>query len=167
MSRKSIVVIVAIVLSLSAASMGAWAVQSKVESLGAGIFCDGPVKSHIMGRIGRLLTLRSDLNVTDKQKDEIKGIVKKNKNELLSRAKAVVEKRRALREAVLAKQPNPDQIKAAADALGKAVGEAAVTASKVIAEARPMLKADQEKTIKTFIESNDKALDKLMAQLGH
>jgi Spy/CpxP family protein refolding chaperone len=108
-----------------------------------GWWLQGPVGRLIVGHIGRLLVLRSELNLTDQQKAKIQQTVVAKKPEIATVAKSVWEKRTALVDAVLADQPDEQAIRKAADELGKAIGEAAVLASKVAGEVKPALSSEQ------------------------
>jgi Spy/CpxP family protein refolding chaperone len=107
-----------------------------------------PLGKFISGQIGRLMVLRSELNVTEEQRTKLREIVLGHKTDIAKAAEGVWEKRVALRDAVLAEKPNEKAIRKAADELGKAVGDAAVLASKVAGEARPVLTDQQRDTIK-------------------
>ncbi len=61
--------------------------------------------------------------------------------------KPVAEKRRALRDATLAENPNEATIRDAADELGKAIGDAAVVGSKIKAEIHKVLTPEQQEKI--------------------
>lgn len=91
----------------------------------------GPLGRLISGHVGRLIVLRSELNLTDEQKAKVKETVVAKKPEIAKVAQGVWEKRTVLVDAVLADQPDEQTIRKAADDLGKAIGDAAVLASKV------------------------------------
>ena len=101
----------------------------------------------ISGHIGRLMVLRSELDLTDQQKAKLKETIGPRKPEIAKAAKGVWEKRTALVDAVLAEQPNEEAIRHAADDLGKAIGDAAVLASKVVADVRPVLASEQREKV--------------------
>jgi Spy/CpxP family protein refolding chaperone len=89
------------------------------------------------------MVLRSELNLTDAQKAKIKDTVAAKKPEIARVAQGVWEKRTALADAVLADRPDEQAIRKAADELGKAIGDAAVLASKVAGEVKPVLGSEQ------------------------
>ncbi len=89
-----------------------------------------PLRMLVSGQFGRLLTLRSELGITTEQREQIRGIVKSHRQELAAVLKPVAEKRRTLRDATLAENPSEATIHAAADELGKAIGDAAVVGAK-------------------------------------
>ncbi|MFC1834981.1 Spy/CpxP family protein refolding chaperone [Thermodesulfobacteriota bacterium] len=165
MSKKSIIAIVTIVLVVSGASAATWAVQSKVEGLGH-VFGNHPIKRLIMGKIGRMLVLHSELNIEPEQKDKLFQILKSRKSELIPMARDIAAKRHALRDAVLAEPAKEAQIRAAARNLTKAVEDAAVKASKLVAEARPILTEKQRKLIREYIKDHDRAANDWLDEMA-
>lgn len=123
-----------------------------------------PLGRLISGHIGRWMVLRSELNVTDEQKAKLKEAVKPHKTEIAKAAKGVWEKRTALLSAVLAEQPNEEAIRHAADDLGKAIGDAAVLASKVAGDVRPVLSSEQREQLQKFRQDCQAATDKFFQQ---
>jgi Spy/CpxP family protein refolding chaperone len=118
-----------------------------------------PLRMFIQGQLGRLMTLRSELNVTNEQREAIKKIVESHRSEIVTVAKPIVEERRALREATLAKNPNEETIRAAANELGKAIGDAAVLASKVKGEVGKVLTPEQMHKVEQFRLQSDNAVN--------
>ena len=125
---------------------------------------DTPIGRLISGHIGRWMVLRSELNITDEQKAKIKETIKPRKPEIAKAAKGVWEKRTSLVDAVLADQPNEEAIRHAADDLGKAIGDAAVLASKVVGDVRPVLTTEQREQIQKFRQDRQAATDKFFQQ---
>jgi Spy/CpxP family protein refolding chaperone len=133
----------------------------------AGSVHDGrPMRSLIAGQIGRLMTLRAELGVTAEQRDEIRKIVASHRSEIAEVAKPIVQKRRALREAVTAENPNEATIRAAANDLGKAIGDAAVLAAKVKPEVFSVLTPEQRKKVTDFRANADSAVDRFMRDMA-
>ena len=136
---------------------------------GPGAADDGgahPLRNLLTGELGRVLTLRSELNVTDEQRAEIKKIVVSHRSEIAAVAKPIVEKRRALREATLAENPNESTIRAAANDLGKSIGDAAVLASKVKPEVFKVLTPEQQKKVENFRADSDSAVDRFLQEFA-
>ena len=90
---------------------------------------DTPVGRMISGNLGRLLVLRSEMNVTPEQRAEIRGVLVGHRSQIAATVKSVREKHLVLRDAVLADQPDEGKIRAAARELGIALGDAAVKAA--------------------------------------
>jgi Spy/CpxP family protein refolding chaperone len=118
-----------------------------------------PLRMFIQGQLGRLMTLRSELDVTSEQRGAIKKIVQSHRPEIVTVAKPIVEQRRALRDATLAKETNEAAIRAAANDLGKAIGDAAVLASKVKDEVGHVLTPEQMHKVEAFRLQSDNAVD--------
>ncbi len=123
-----------------------------------------PLGKMVSGQIGRLMVLRSELNITDEQRAQIRGMVVEHKTDIAKAAENVWEKRVALREAVLADEPDEKAIRKAADRLGDAIGDAAVLASKIAGEARPVLTEDQRDKIEATRKQCKAATEKFFEQ---
>jgi Spy/CpxP family protein refolding chaperone len=149
MTGKRIAVICVICSLVATGSIAAWGVESGALSLNEGLF-NGSLKRLIVGHVGRLLVLKSQLAVTDEQKEKAGAIVKSHLDEIMPVAKSVLEKRQVLREAVMKDNPNEKEIRAAAESLGKSIGDASVLASKIVVEARPVFTDRQVKLVKDF-----------------
>ncbi|MDQ7784160.1 MAG: hypothetical protein RDU20_14845 [Desulfomonilaceae bacterium] len=165
MIGKRIALIGTVCVLLLTASLAAWGVGSGGAAGGTGLF-DGSLKSHMIGQVGRLLVLRSQLDVTDEQKRKISVIIQSRMDEIVPAAESVIETRRALREAVLKEAPDEKEIRVAAEALGKSLGDASVLTSRIVAEARPILTTRQVKLVKDFRTSLDNATLDWLNQLG-
>lgn len=125
-----------------------------------------PLRMLVSGQFGRLLALRSELDATAEQRDKIRAILKSHKAEIASALRPVAEKRRALREATLAENANEATIRAAADELGKAIGDAAVVGSKIKAEVREVLTPEQRERVTQFRRQSESAVDKFLAEMA-
>jgi Spy/CpxP family protein refolding chaperone len=125
-----------------------------------------PLRAFMSGQFGRLLTLRSELGVTGEQRAEIRQIVASHRSEIVAVAKPIVEKRRALRDAVLAENPDETSIRAAANDLGKAIGDAAVLASQVKPEVYQVLTPEQQKKVEVFRTESHSAMDRFMHEMA-
>ena len=125
-----------------------------------------PLGMLMSGQFGRLLTLRSELGITTEQREQIRGIVKNHRQEIASVLKPVAEKRRALRDATLAENASEATIHAAANELGKAIGDAAVVGSKIKAEVHQVLTPEQREKITQFRQQTETAVDKFLDKLA-
>src|SRR3954454_9683538 len=106
--------IAAVLVGLSVCGLGAAAAQ---KNLGDGADC--PLRTFFHGQIGRLMMLHSELDVTSDQREALHKIVQSHRTEIVAVAKPILDKRRALRDATLAKESNEDAIRSAANDLGK------------------------------------------------
>ena len=127
---------------------------------------DRPLARLIRGQIGRWLVLRSELNLTDDQKQQIAAILKSHKAEIVQAVQPIVEKHRALRAAVTAPSPDEKAIRAASDDLGHAIGDAAVLASKIRGKIAPILTDQQRQEIQDFRSQSDHAVDDFFAKVA-
>ncbi len=128
---------------------------------------DTPVGRFLTGQIGRLLVLRSRLDVTPEQRTKILAIVRSHRAELARAAKPVTAKRRALREATLAEPIDPARIRAAAEELGKALGDLAIAGARVKAEVKRELSEEQRRTLREFCAENDKVVDAFLDRMAN
>lgn len=148
-TRKTIALLI-LALGIVPLAAESWAAEPPTEPAGPGGLGMPGLGRLITGNIGRLLVLRSELNMTAAQRHQIQSVVKSHRQEIAPVAKAVVEKKRALREAVMNKAGDEKAIRAAADELGKAIGDAAVVASKVIDQSKGSLTHEQLERIQQF-----------------
>jgi periplasmic protein CpxP/Spy len=125
-----------------------------------------PVRMFLSGQLGRLLELRSELDLTADQRSQIREIVKSHRQEIADAIRPMVEKRRALRDATLAENANEATIRAAADELGKAIGDAAVVGSHVKAEIHKVLTPEQQEKISHFRGESQSAVDKFLDKMS-
>lgn len=113
-----------------------------------GRLANTPLGRLVTGNLGRLLVLRSEMNLTDGQREKIKVVLVEHKPEIASAAKGVWEKRNALRDAVLDEKSDDAAVRKAADELGKAIGDAAVLGRKIRGQVAPILTDPQRKLVK-------------------
>jgi Spy/CpxP family protein refolding chaperone len=126
----------------------------------------GMWKTLISGQIGRLLALRSDLDLTSEQKDQIKEILQSHRTEIAAAIKPVVEKRRALGDTVMADPIDEQAIRTAAGNLSNSIGDAAVLAAKVRTEVSKVLTPEQRATVAAFRKDSEHAVDQFLDKLG-
>jgi len=126
-----------------------------------------PLGKLISGQIGRLMVLRSELNITAEQRAKIRETLLAQKPEMAKTAKAVWEKRLALRHAVLTSPADEQVIRKASDDLGKAIGEAAMLASKLAGEVRPILTSEQRELIKKCAGECEQSTAKFFDSAAH
>ena len=159
MSRRTVVITV-IVAAVGLATLGlAWAVGPEDGDT------QGPrarIAELIQGRFARMSALRDELNVTDQQRDEIREIMQSHRDELRPTVVAVIEHKRALRQAVMAEQADEAAIRAEADALGDAIGDAAVAISKVTGEARTVLTNEQLEMLEDAMVEHQERVDEFI-----
>jgi len=161
--------IVAIVLALVMMLGGGAVLAVQAAPAGGGVWQrlgNRPLGRMLMGQLGRAMALRSELNITDEQRAQLRQILVSHKAEIAAATRPLVERARALREAVAAEQPDERAIRAAAAELGAAIGDAAVLASKVRGEAARVLTPQQLELIQQFHADRAQAVDELLGRIG-
>jgi len=130
-------------------------------------FGESPFGRLIMARMGRAMTLRAELDLTDAQRDAIRDTLKADKQELAAALKPAVDAHRVLRDAVLADKTDDTAIRKAADDLGKKIGDAAVEIAKVKTEiaSKANLTSEQMKKINDFRAANDASVDEFFDKI--
>lgn len=125
-----------------------------------------PMGRFVSGQIGRLLVLRSELDLTDGQREQIRDVLVSRRPQIVDTVKTVREKRLALRDAVLNPEASEADIRAAADELGDVIADAAVKAAKLRGELAPVLTEEQRQTIVEFIAERDDSVTKFLDKAG-
>jgi len=127
---------------------------------------DRPMAKHIMGRIGRLMVLHSELDVTAEQRGQLRTIAQSHKQEIAQALQPVVAAGRALNAAAAADPVDEAAVKAAAAAFGEALGQAALVVAPIKAEASQVLTADQLDTLDTFHADKTERVDAFLSKLA-
>ena len=167
MNKKAIIIASALVLKLAlvCVALNAWAAEPAAKA-DMETLSQAPLAKLVTGNIGRFLVLRSELGITTDQKKKIIGIVKSHRDEIRPVVKTIMEKRRALRETVVKKPGDETAIRGAATEMGKAIGDAAVLASKIVAQVKPELTSQQIEHIEKFRADTQKATTEWLNQMG-
>ncbi|MFH1092168.1 MAG: Spy/CpxP family protein refolding chaperone [Pseudomonadota bacterium] len=173
MSRKNLTLVTLLAfLTVFAAGLVVWAADGplapgfRTARIGRGIF--GGEQKEVWrkfkwGRLKNFIELRENLNLTEEQKERLKKLRREYFGPL---AVKLLAKKQALSKEVAADNPDEKAIRLASEDLGRTIGDAAVTAAAFIKEARAVLTPEQIERLKAFRESNLKALDQLLKQLG-
>jgi len=133
---------------------------------GHGGFKDTPLGRLITGNVGRMMVLRSELDLTREQKAKIREILVQHKPEIVQKAKAVWEKRNALRDEVLSGETDEATLRKRSAELGDAIGDAAVLASKLRFEIAPVLTEEQRGKIKQCLADCDQAVEEFFDRVS-
>lgn len=158
------------IILAGAVAVGAVAMAGGVAGTVAGEQGMAALRDTPMGRLlgynlGRMMMLRSEANVTSEQREKIRGTLKSHREDIGDVAKEIVAKRRVLRDAVHADQPDEAAIRKASAALGDSIGEAAVLASKVRAELRPVFTDEQLELFQKARADHDSSVDQWLQDL--
>ena len=145
-----------------------WA-SGPASAPGAG-WLKGPAANTPLGRLvtaslGRLLVLRSELELTPEQRSQIRDVLISHRAQIAQTVKSVRDKRVVLRDAVLQGQSD-EQIRAAAAELGTQIAEASVKAVKLRNQLAPILTEQQRTRIGQFIADQDQAVGRFLEQAG-
>jgi Spy/CpxP family protein refolding chaperone len=125
-----------------------------------------PLGRLVSGTVGRFLVLRSEVNLTEQQRHQIRDVMVSHRAEIAATVKSVREQRLALRKAVLAEKTDEAAIRTAAEGLGKAIGDASVKAAKLRGELAPVLSAEQKELIHKFLAENEAVVSKFLDKVA-
>ncbi len=125
---------------------------------------DTPLGEHVIGSIGRLLVLRSELGVTAEQRGQIRAIVAGHRPEIVEVAQGVVKNGRALGDTVLAEEIDEKAIRAAAAKFGATLGDVAIVRAKLIRQVRGVLNDEQIDAIREFRTVQLRSVNRLLKQ---
>jgi len=155
---------VAGVLSLAVVGAGWQNAAAQPPGMGElrGRLASTPLGKHVSGTIGRLLVLRSELEVTPQQRTRIRATLLEYRPDIVEVAQGVVQKRRALDETVRDEQVDEKAIRAAAAEFGEALGDAAIVRAKIVGELRGVLNDEQIEAIEAFREEQQESVDRLL-----
>jgi Spy/CpxP family protein refolding chaperone len=126
----------------------------------------GPWRLLVSGQFGRLLTLRSELNISADQRQHIKLIFQSHRPEIAASLRPLVEKRRALQDAVMAEPTDEPAIRAAAGNLATSLGDAAVLAAKIRSEVANVLTPEQQAKVADFRRDSRLSVDHFLDNLA-
>jgi len=157
--RRRLILSGLVLVGITSVAMAANHQVKTVGRWGCGVLTETPLGKTIAGCVGRFIVLRSELEVTDEQRDQIREVLVSHRPEIAETVKSVREKRIVLREAIRADDAQEATIRTAADDLGRAISDAAVKAAKLRGEIAPLLTADQHELIDKFFAENDTAID--------
>jgi len=124
-----------------------------------------PLGRLILGNVGRLMVLRSELNATDQQRDQVRRVLESHQAQIARQAKNVWTKRIALRDAVMGDSSDEKAVRQAADELGDAIGDAAVLAARLRGELEPVFSDEQKERVDACRRECDKAVERFFAEV--
>lgn len=166
MTARKTIIVMGMLLAAFAAFVGPSMASQPSAPPDADALCLPPVARLIAGNIGKFLVMRSELGITREQRAKIASEVAAHRDELKPLAKTLLEIRQAMREAVLAEQRNEEAIRRSAADFGKAIADASVVGSRIVADARKNLTPEQVERIRQFILDRDQAASMWIDQIG-
>ncbi|MGD1277971.1 MAG: Spy/CpxP family protein refolding chaperone [Tepidisphaeraceae bacterium] len=108
---------------------------------------------------------RPGLDLTDAQRQKIKSILDSHKDQIVQTVQATLEKRQALHDATAAANPDEKAIRAAADDLGRALGDEAVLTAKTRQEILPVLSDTQRQQLGQRHVATDRAVEQFFHRI--
>ena len=127
---------------------------------------DRPLARCLRETFQRLRDLRTELNLSPEQKQQIGAILKAHRTQIVTVIRDVHQKRRALMDAVRVEQPDERAIRRAARELSDVVADAAVLRAQVRQEVRKVLTPEQRGRADEAIEGIERMWDEAIAELG-
>jgi Spy/CpxP family protein refolding chaperone len=116
------------------------------------------------GHMYRLNLLSEELGLTDGQRAALKDLIRNHRDEIKPLVKAVIAKKRALQELVLAEDTDPAAIRQASADLGDAIAETAVLGSSLAQKAKSILTPEQLTRLREMRQNRQKAFDKSLQE---
>jgi hypothetical protein len=120
----------------------------------------------IRTQVARLTGLANEVNLTQDQTQRLQQALAEHKHEIAKQAESIWQHRVALRDAVLAEQPNEEQIRKEANDLGKAMGDAAVFASRMKQHVAPIFTQEQRTSFRRYLDNSERDMQQFFSQLG-
>jgi Spy/CpxP family protein refolding chaperone len=142
--------------ALTVAGLGAAA--PTVSNAAGHAFRDSPLGRLVQGQIGRRMVLRSQLNVTAEQREQIRAIYESHRTELAAAAASLVEQKRALRD--------EHDIRAAANKMGDAIADAAVIGRTIHRELQTVWTSEQQQLLDQYQGDKRQAVDTWLGEIA-
>ena len=150
--------------ALTVAGLGAAA--PTVSQAAGHAFRDSPLGRLVQGQVGRRMVLRSQLNVTAEQREQIRGIYESHRAELAAVAASLVEQKRALRDAVTNSDATDGDIRAAANKMGDAIGDAALIGRTIHRELQTVWTSEQQQLLDVYQGDKQQAIDTWLGEIN-
>lgn len=147
------------------AGLGAAAAPSEVKTAAANALSDTPLGRLFQGQVGRMLTLRSQLNLSDEQRDQIRQIIADHKPELAKAAKQIVTQRRAIRDAVIRPDHSEADIRKAAENISQTITQTALLAGQIREKVFAVLTVQQVQLIEKAMLDRQQAVDQWLDEI--
>lgn len=115
---------------------------------------DGEIRKMMMGNMGRLMALRSELDVTKEQREQLHGVMKNHRSSMHEKFGNVMKARKELQSQIMLGEATEDSIKASADQIAEAVTAVALEAKTARDEAMAVFSEDQQSKIQEVMVKN-------------
>jgi Spy/CpxP family protein refolding chaperone len=112
------------------------------------------------------MVLRSQLNVTAEQREQIRAIYESHRTELAAAAASLVEQKRALRDAVTDTDATEHDIRAAANKMGDAIADAAVIGRTIHRELQTVWTSEQQQLLDQYQGDKRQAVDTWLGEIA-
>ena len=117
----------------------------------AGRMAAGPLTGDHRLSVQKMFNRIADrLDLSDSQRDQVKGVLRSHRDAILAQAQAARKARQDLHEAMSASPFDEGSIRARAAVLGQVEGDGAVLHALIRAEILPILNDDQRQNLESF-----------------
>lgn len=121
-------------------------------------------RSMVQGIFGRIMVLRSELDVTDEQKQELKSMIGNHKPQIKSSFGSILDSKKALDNGVKTGQ-SEEELQKLADDFGNSVAKLALEMAKTKQDARKIMTEEQTKKIDETHDSIWNSVDKFRTKM--
>jgi Spy/CpxP family protein refolding chaperone len=163
MSKKALWILAVILLT---GGIGAAAAERNGNFSQNAAWRDSPLGKLIQGQFGRILTLRSELNLTPEQRSQIRQIVQDNKQQIAQLASMIIEQRRTLRDLASDANANEKTIRQVADQMGKMIGDAAILAGQLRQKVLAVMTDEQRVLLANAQADREGAVDRWLKEIA-
>jgi len=150
--------------ALTVAGLGAAAPDAAQAAHRA--FRDTPLGRLVQGQIGRRMVLRSQLNVTAEQRDQIRAVFESHRGELADVAADLVDHKRQFRDEMTDPDATERDVRDAADRLGEVIGDAAMVGRALHREMQTIWTSEQRELIDEFQADKRGAVDTWLNEIN-
>ena len=133
----------------------------------AGRMAAGPLTGGHRPSVQRMFNRIADrLDLSDSQRDQVKGVLRSHKDAILAQVQAAQEARHNLHQAMSASPFDEGSIRARAAVLGQVEGDGAVLHAQIRAEILPILNDDQKQNLESFDKTMKRPGDRMASSLN-
>ncbi len=156
----------ALVITLSIAGVGA-TVAAESGALGSGqSWRNLPGGRLLQGQIGRLMSLRAELNLSDEQRSQIRQMPHSKKSQISKLLTQLVEQRSTLRDMAIQETPDKKTIQKTSDQMAKTVAQAAILGGELRQKIMTVMDDEQRLILAAVQSDRQDAMDKWLSELA-